>query len=88
MQTLFMQLAGPLANMGSFFRQMDETAVDVEELYNMMQKQPLVREKSDAKEFEYKGGNIKIENLSFKHYFVDSALSEEGKDSKLVFQER
>jgi len=31
-----MQLAGPLFNLGTMFKQLDETSVDVEELYHML----------------------------------------------------
>lgn len=39
-QALFMQLAGPLFNLGSLFRQIDETSVDVEELFHMLKTKP------------------------------------------------
>lgn len=52
-QALFMQLAGPLFNLGGFFRQIDETSVDVEELFHMLNSKPMVKEKEDAKEFEF-----------------------------------
>mmetsp|Transcript_6179 Transcript_6179/g.10489 ORF Transcript_6179/g.10489 Transcript_6179/m.10489 type:complete len:358 (-) Transcript_6179:217-1290(-) len=74
LQALFMQLAGPLFNMGTLFRQLDETSVDVEELFHMLKQKPIVKEKEDAKEFEYKEGNLKIENLSFKHYILDDQM--------------
>ena len=61
-QALFMQLAGPLFNLGTFFRQIDETSVDVEELFHMLRTKPQVTESEDAKDFEYKAGKIKIEN--------------------------
>jgi ABC-type transport system involved in Fe-S cluster assembly fused permease/ATPase subunit len=59
-QALFMQLAGPLFNLGSFFRQIDETGVDVEELFHMLNSKPMVKERVDSKEFEFKKGSIKI----------------------------
>jgi ATP-binding cassette, subfamily B, heavy metal transporter len=53
-QALFMQMAGPLFNMGTFFREIDQSSVDVEDLYHMLRQQPLVTEKANAKQFEYK----------------------------------
>lgn len=50
-QALFLQLAGPLFNMGTLFRQLDETSVDVEELFHMLSAKPLVKEKEDAVDF-------------------------------------
>ena len=35
-QALFMQLAGPLFNMGTFFREVDQSSVDIEDLYHML----------------------------------------------------
>jgi len=62
-----MQLSGPLFNLGTFFRQIDETSVDVEELFHMLNTKPIVKESPDAKDFKYKDGAIKIKNLSYKH---------------------
>lgn len=72
-QSLFMQLAGPLFNLGTFFRQLEETSVDVEDLYHNINAKPIVTEKPNAKDFEYKEGKIKFEGLSFKHYAFDDA---------------
>jgi ABC-type transport system involved in Fe-S cluster assembly fused permease/ATPase subunit len=78
-----MQMAGPLFNMGTFFREVDQSKVDVEDLYHMLKQQPVVNEKDDAKQFEFKAGGIEFENLGFKHY----VMNEEEKDinSKLLF---
>ena len=70
-QALFLQLAGPLFNLGTLFRQIDKTSVDVEELFHMLKSKPFVKEKEDAVDFKYKEGKIKIENLGFKHYVFD-----------------
>ena len=35
-QALFMQMAGPLFNMGMFFREVDQSSVDVEDLFHML----------------------------------------------------
>ena len=70
-QALFMQMSGPLFNMGTFFREIDQSSVDVEDLYMMLQQVPLVREKDDATDFEYKEGLISFENLGFRHFIMD-----------------
>lgn len=72
-QSLFMQLAGPLFNLGTFFRQLEETSVDIEDLYHNINSKPMVVEKDDAKDFEYKEGKIKFDKLGFKHYSFDDA---------------
>jgi ABC-type multidrug transport system fused ATPase/permease subunit len=41
-------LAGPLFNLGSLFRQLDESSVDVVELYHVLNAKPIVCEKPEA----------------------------------------
>ena len=79
LQALFMQMAGPLFNMGTLFRQLDETSVDVEELFHMLRTKPIVQEKEDAKEFEFKKGEIKFDKISFKHYVMDDSKEKKEK---------
>ena len=78
LQSLFMQLAGPLFNLGSLFKQIDESTVDVKELYHMLRAKPIVNEDPEAEDYEFKGGKIKFENLGFKHYVVEDI----NKDAK------
>ena len=59
-QALFMQLSGPLFNMGTFFRTMDQSGVDVEDLYHMLRAVPMVQEKPDAVDYQYKSGSIEF----------------------------
>jgi ABC-type transport system involved in Fe-S cluster assembly fused permease/ATPase subunit len=59
-QALFMQMAGPLFNMGTFFREIDQSQVDVEDLFYMLKQTPLVTEKEDAKDFVYTEGKIEF----------------------------
>lgn len=42
LQSLFLQLAGPLFNLGGLFRQLDETGVELVDLYHMMRAKPIV----------------------------------------------
>jgi ATP-binding cassette subfamily B protein len=65
-----MQLAGPLFNMGTFFREVDQSSVDIEDLYHMLKQQPIVQQKKDAKEFKFKEGAIAFEDMTFKHYIL------------------
>lgn len=46
---------------------MDESQVDVEEMFNIMKQQSKVQEKPDAKLFEYKGGEIEFWNLKYSY---------------------
>ena len=40
--TYFTQLAGPLFNLGMFFREVAQSQVDVEDLYDVFQKKPTI----------------------------------------------
>ena len=46
-----MQLAGPLFNMGMFFREIDQSSVDVEDLFHMLKQSPVVKEKDNAVDY-------------------------------------
>ena len=57
-QALFMQLAGPLFNMGMFIREVDQSSVDVEDLFYMLKQPPVVTEKEGAVDFKFEKGTI------------------------------
>lgn len=63
-------MAGPLFNMGTFFREIDQSQVDVEDLFHMLKQEPFITEKEDAGQLEYKSGKIEFRNLGFKHYIM------------------
>ena len=49
----------------------------------MLNTKPRVKEKEDAKDFEWKEGKIQINNLGFKHYDYDQKVKNEaGKTEK------
>ena len=64
-QALFLQLAGPLHNVGVLFREIDQSTIDIEDLYKLLNSTPNVIEKPDSTDFEFKEGKIKFENLKF-----------------------
>lgn len=69
-QALFLQLQGPIFNMGMFFMQSDQASVDTEDLAHVLQLEPVVKEKPDAKELLFTGGNLEFNDVSFRHYGV------------------
>lgn len=81
-QALFMQLAGPLFNMGTLFREIDQSQVDVEDLFFMLKQQPVIKEKEGAVAYEYRGGEIELRNVSFKHLLTDSKNGEVSSSKK------
>ena len=67
LQAYFMQLAGPLFNMGMVFREVAQSQVDVEDLFYMLQQKPKVVESPDAQELRFDKGQIEFKNVSFGH---------------------
>lgn len=57
-QAFFMQMAAPLNFMGTFFREVQQSQVDIEDLYLIMKQDPLVKEKQDAVPYQFKEGRI------------------------------
>ncbi|CDW83458.1 metal abc transporter permease [Stylonychia lemnae] len=72
LQTLFIQLAGPLFNMGTLFREIDQSQVDVEDLYVMLKQESKIKEKIDAQDYQFKQGQIQLQGVSFKHMKGDN----------------
>ena len=87
-QALFMQLSGPLFNMGTFFRTVDQSSVDVEDLFFMLNQKPVVKEIENARDFTFQNGTIEFQNLGFKHYIHNDSDSEKGAsfDEKQLFE--
>jgi len=53
--------------MGVMFRELDESQVQLEDLFVILGNRPSVIEKPDAKEYEYKGGNIEFRNVHYSY---------------------
>jgi len=69
--------------MGTFFRTVDQSSVDVEDLFHMLNQKPVVTEIENAKDYEYKDGGIEFHNLGFKHHIP---VNDESK--KINFEEK
>ena len=55
--------------------------VDVEGLYYLLNTKSQLVEKENAKEFEFKKGEIEFKNLYFSHFFIEEDSDiEDGKD--------
>ena len=66
-QALCGQLAGPLHLVGTVLREADQASVEAEDLYKIMNSKPEITEKEDAVDYEFKGGDIEFENVSFTY---------------------
>lgn len=85
-QAIFLQLSGPIGNMGFAFREIDQSSVDLEDLFHMLQQKPLVSEAPDAKEFEFKGGQIQFKNCNFSHYTMETNKKDDGTDERELIE--
>ena len=85
-QALFLQLAGPLHNVGTLFREIDQSTIDIEDLYILLNSSPKVEEKKDAEDFEFKEGKIKFQNLKFHHENIISK-DKEKEPNKVLFED-
>ena len=57
----------PLSILGFAFREIKQGAVDLEKLYGLMSMKPEVSDAPDAKALQVKGGEVRFEDVSFKH---------------------
>lgn len=76
-QALFMQIAQPLHFMGTIFRNIEESQVNVEDLFLILKMQKAVIEKPDAKDYEFKNGDIEFKDVRYS-YAKDE--TEDGKE--------
>ena len=65
-QTLFLQLQFPLNFLGTVYRELNESQLEMRDLFHLLSIKPSVQELPDAKPFEYKGGRIKLSNVNYR----------------------
>lgn len=65
LQALFLQLATPLNLLGTMFRELDDSLVHFEEIKKILNTNPKVHDKKDAKDFTFKEGKIEFKDISF-----------------------
>ena len=82
----FSQLAGPLFNMGTLFREVAQSQVDMEDLFNMLEKQPLLAESPNARDFNFKEGGIEFKGISYGHP-LEEEQKEKGAEFKYLFKD-
>lgn len=65
LQALFLQIASPLNLLGTMFKEIDDSLVQFEDIKKILNTQPKVFDKEDAKDFDFKDGKIEFKNVSF-----------------------
>ena len=67
-QTLFLQLQGPLNFLSQVYRQLNESQLDMKDLFVLLAKKPKVADKPGAKAYVPKGGEIAFNNVEYSHF--------------------
>lgn len=65
---LVFQLSVPLNFLGSVYRDLKQALLDMETLFKLQEVNVSITEKPDAKPFQFKGGNIRFENVTFGYH--------------------
>jgi ABC-type multidrug transport system fused ATPase/permease subunit len=81
-----MQLAGPLFNMGTFFREVEQSNVDLEDLVDMLKKKPKIIEAENAvqyDDFAQSDSYIEFDKVTFGHERDDETIDNLFKDFSL-----
>jgi len=65
---LVFQLSVPLNFLGSVYRELRQSLLDMETLFNLQKVNVAVKDSPNAKPFNFKGGEIKFENVTFGYH--------------------
>ena len=73
LNTFLLQIYRPLNFIGFVYREIRQGLTDIEEMFKLLDKDPEIVDKPDARPIEIKGPHIRFENVSF-HYDADRPI--------------
>lgn len=65
---LVFQLSMPLNFLGSVYRELRQSLIDMDTMFNLENQKALIQDAPDAKDLVFKGGNIRFENVVFGYH--------------------
>lgn len=74
-QTLFLQLQTPLNFLSQVYRQLNESQLDMKDLFVLLEKKPKIVDCPDAKVYVGKGGELEFRNVEYSHYQGQKVLN-------------
>ena len=81
LQALFMQIAQPLHFMGTIFRNIDESQVNVEDLFLILKMKKAITEKPDAKQYQFINGDIDFKDVKYSYVKDETKEGEEIRET-------
>lgn len=80
-QALFMQISQPLHFMGTIFRNMDESQVNVEDLFLILKMKKAITEKPDAFNYRHQYGDITFRDVKYSYVKDETKEGEEIRET-------
>jgi ATP-binding cassette, subfamily B, heavy metal transporter len=67
--------------MGMLFREIDQSQVDVEDLFHMLKQEPVIKEKDGSIDLQWQGGDIELRGVAFKHLLTGNGNSKKDQEA-------